>query len=329
MAEEEGDLLVLLLDAHLFDGALRDGGGSGSAHGAAGAAGGGREQAGVGTSGQLTPGELLEQVLYYVGAYCLLHDGNQLAVFVMGDRTCEPVYTLLADNEAVSAASGKLYQAVRDGVLRAVRQYQGAPAAAAAAAPTRTALSGALSRALCLIHRLTLLPGRSRSGAGHARPRVLVALGSPDTPSQYIPTMNAIFSAQRADVAVDALVLHPAGSAFMQQATHLTGGLHFHPSKSEASLQHMLQSLSADTATRAALAVQQPLGVDFRASCFCHKRAIDVGYVCCVCLSIFCRQAPSCFICGTEFTVAPGGQATGAAAAAVVGGAAAAKMPAV
>lgn len=29
--------------------------------------------------------------------------------------------------------------------------------------------------------------------------------------------------------------------------------------------------------------------VDFRASCFCHKDVVDVGYVCSVCLSSMCR----------------------------------------
>lgn len=48
--------------------------------------------------------------------------------------------------------------------------------------------------------------------------------------------------------------------------------------------------------------MHQPLGVDFRASCFCHKRTIDVGYVCSVCLAIFCKQMPSCLICGAAYS---------------------------
>ena len=42
--------------------------------------------------------------------------------------------------------------------------------------------------------------------------------------------------------------------------------------------------------------------VDFRAACFCHKRPVDLGYVCSACLSIFCRQLPACTTCGTEFS---------------------------
>jgi len=76
----------------------------------------------------------------------------------------------------------------------------------------------------------------------------------------------------------------------MTQAAHLTDGLYFHHTNRGSVLQLLLQSLSADTHTRRMLSIYQPLGVDFRASCFCHRSSIDVGYVCSVCLSIFCKQ---------------------------------------
>jgi hypothetical protein len=55
-------------------------------------------------------------------------------------------------------------------------------------------LSGALSRALCLISKAqSRAPAGGRKGP---RPRMLVLRGSPDATEQYIPTMNAIFAAQ-------------------------------------------------------------------------------------------------------------------------------------
>lgn len=102
----------------------------------------------------------------------------------------------------------------------------GAPAAAAAAdavagAPKDAALSAGLSRALCYIHRRQAAArggGAGGAGANTAaaigaaaarqlpKPRVLVIAAAADAPVQYIPTMNAIFSAQHAGVAIDALV---------------------------------------------------------------------------------------------------------------------------
>ncbi|KAK0533639.1 RNA polymerase II transcription factor B subunit 4 [Tilletia horrida] len=41
--------------------------------------------------------------------------------------------------------------------------------------------------------------------------------------------------------------------------------------------------------------------VDFRAACFCHRTVVDVGFVCSVCLSIFCEPRKECLICGSRF----------------------------
>lgn len=32
--------------------------------------------------------------------------------------------------------------------------------------------------------------------------------------------------------------------------------------------------------------------------CFCHKKTIDMGYICSVCLSIFCKHHKKCSTCG-------------------------------
>lgn len=87
------------------------------------------------------------------------------------------------------------------------------PPASQAAAQTRRAsagggaergpgaLAGALSRALCFIHKVQRPPPGAAAGAGAAalrqapKPRVLVLAGCPDVTSQYIAVMNAIFSA--------------------------------------------------------------------------------------------------------------------------------------
>ena len=45
--------------------------------------------------------------------------------------------------------------------------------------------------------------------------------------------------------------------------------------------------------------------LSFRAACFCHRQLIDVGFVCSVCLSIFCKFSPICTTCHTVFK-APG-----------------------
>ncbi len=79
-----------------------------------------------------------------------------------------------------------------------------------------------------------------------------------------------------------------------------------------------------DAGLRSHLSLPSAERVDYRAACFCHRELIDVslplttpklfvtnvcffqiGYVCSVCLSIFCKFSPMCTTCHTFFK-APG-----------------------
>ncbi len=71
-------------------------------------------------------------------------------------------------------------------------------------------------------------------------------------------------------------------------------------------MQYLLSVYVADTETHKLLQLPKPDAVDFKASCFCHKKAIDIGYVtrstlCSVCLSIFCQPTRECSTCSTKF----------------------------
>ena len=87
--------------------------------------------------------------------------------------------------------------------LSSPASYAGGPSSGSS-----VALSAALSCALCLIHRLKSAPSRTRPALS-SRPRILCLMGSPDVPMQYIPIMNAIFSAQVSDL-VSPLFKSPA-----------------------------------------------------------------------------------------------------------------------
>jgi transcription initiation factor TFIIH subunit 3 len=113
--------------------------------------------------------------------------------------------------------------------------------------------------------------------------------------------MNAIFCAKADRVAVDACLLGVGESAYLQQACALTGGTYLRPRRPAALLQYLLAVFVVDLSSRAALRLPTPRGVDFRASCFCHKAPVDVGYVCSVCLSIYCSECAACSTCGADY----------------------------
>jgi transcription initiation factor TFIIH subunit 3 len=58
--------------------------------------------------------------------------------------------------------------------------------------------------------------------------------------------------------------------------------------------------------------------VDFRAACFCHRNVVDTGFVCSICLSIFCEvpDGGECLTCGTKLALGTYGKRPVVAAAA-------------
>lgn len=233
------------------------------------------------------PDTLLQQVLTFVKTQLLLNERNHLCVMAV-----QPKSTPILFNTEHGAELQALSAVILERMLLLGKQQcpSGEPA-----------MSAALSRALCYINRFKP-KGTARN---YPKPRILCILGSADVSAQYIAVMNAIFSAQATGIVIDTVLMASEDSAFMQQAAHITGGMYIRPKQPSGLLEYLLGMFSADTNTRQMLNVYKPAGVDFRASCFCHKQTIDVGYVCSVCLSIFCTETAKklheCPTCGTSF----------------------------
>lgn len=200
---------------------------------------------------------------------------------------------------------------------------------------TTTLLSGALTLALAHINKTAILiPAAAASKDGKAsgagansgasagpagkgaaadakkgesdevglHARILVISVSDSSPAQYIPTMNAVFAAAHAGVAIDVLALRGAAT-FLQQAAYITRGTFLSPPPASAAephinalhtqglLAYLMLGFSAASARDVANALVAPSAdaVDFRAACFCHRRVVDTGFVCSICLSIFCE----------------------------------------
>ncbi|ATY60924.1 transcription factor TFIIH subunit Tfb4 [Cordyceps militaris CM01] len=181
---------------------------------------------------------------------------------------------------------------------------------------TTTQLSGALTLALCHTNKASRALGASDTAIHEAaqtsgttppspmKGRILVLSVSDSESSQYIPTMNAVFAAAHGRVAIDALAL--AGDAtFLQQACFNTGGVFLRAANPQGLLAYLMFGLVADTEAREALVAPTHDTVDFRAACFCHGNVVDTGFVCSICLSIFCELPDNaeCFTCGTKLAL--------------------------
>lgn len=196
---------------------------------------------------------------------------------------------------------------------------------------TTTLIGGALSTALAYISKSTIrhspvdpsltpdnpsaaladsdgTPGQQRVALTS---RILVLSVSGDLASQYIPVMNAIFAAQRQRVPIDILKL-AGDTVLLQQACDATGGIYMAPAAPQGLLQYLMMGFLADATARRALVLPAAGDVDFRAACFCHRDVVDVGFVCSVCLSIFCEPLPdaTCLTCGSHLSLSTAQTAT-------------------
>ncbi len=196
-----------------------------------------------------------------------------------------------------------------------------------------TSIAGALTLALTYINKTTLsLSSTTSSTAPNAdttlasetappalNPRILILSVSGDLAHQYIPIMNTIFACQRLSIPID--IAKIAGdTVFLQQASDATRGTYIKLEHPRGLLQYLMMGFLPDQTNRKYLVPPTAVGVDFRAACFCHRKVVDVGFVCSICLSselilfvawmrwqancvlVFCSppEGAICLTCGTH-----------------------------
>ncbi|XP_066459451.1 general transcription factor IIH subunit 3 isoform X1 [Eleutherodactylus coqui] len=163
---------------------------------------------------------------------------------------------------------------------------------------TDTVLAGSLAKALCYINRIS----KETKAGEEVKSRILVIKAAEDSALQYMNFMNVIFAAQKQNILIDACVLD-TDSGLLQQACDITGGLYLKIPQVNSLLQYLLWVFLPDPDQRSQLNLPPPVHVDYRAACFCHRNLIEIGYVCSVCLSIFCNFSPICTTCETAFKI--------------------------
>ncbi|KAK9841654.1 hypothetical protein WJX74_009570 [Apatococcus lobatus] len=234
----------------------------------------------------------LQQLVVFIQTFELFHEENMIVLLAAGDTdSCilyasEQLGSLLGWHQDTTLAAP-------DQIIRSLEEWKPADHKEGLEKP---AVSATLSRALCLLHKARATPATNK-----LLPRILCLHGSPDAASQYIAIMNCIFSAQRNNVVLDTCMLGSDNSAFLQQAAHLSGGIYLQQGSPPVLLQTLLTIFASSIHMRTFLRSPEQAGVDFRASCFCHKNLIDLGFVCSVCLSIFCQHQLECPTCGTVY----------------------------
>ncbi|KAI0266857.1 TFIIH subunit Tfb4/p34 [Gloeopeniophorella convolvens] len=249
----------------------------------------------------------LSHVLTFVNSHIAAHHENTLSVFGALPGKSVMLYSSLDagptnhNDPPADANSYRPFKLVNSIVAKSIQKELDLLGSLTAEPPV--ALVGSLTKALCYINRLAHPPAGSspEEVAASADPRILILSVSPDLSASYIPVMNSIFSAQKLKVTIDVCKVFGEETVFLQQAAHLTGGSYIYLERRDALLQYLIMSFLPPPAMRHIMSVPRQDKVDFRAACFCHKNIVDIGFVCSVCLSIFCSPVPVCSTCRTKF----------------------------
>ncbi|ORZ20888.1 TFIIH subunit Tfb4/p34 [Lobosporangium transversale] len=259
-------------------------------------------------SAPLSLNEALQHILAFMNAHLAGRHDNRLAVIASHVGASKFLYPELNGpipggrvGTKKDANAYQVFKVVNDAVQSGIAKLLQDPRPALEERDVGSSkIAASLSLGLCYINQAL-----KSDGMGHVRPRILVLTVSPDSSSDYIPIMNCIFSAQKANIPIDVCKIWGKDAVFLQQAAHITEGIYMKPSDPRGLLQILMFSFLPDMYSRNYLYLPGQDQVDFRAACFCHKKIVDIGYVCSVCLSIFCSFSPVCSTCRTKFAFQP------------------------
>ncbi|KAL8949467.1 MAG: hypothetical protein Q9222_004433 [Ikaeria aurantiellina] len=281
----------------------------------------------------------LSHLLVFINAHLACNNSNQICVIAAHPHRAEFLYpspsqsSAHAENgekESTSTATKDISEAAnhyRPFHLLQLTLIQSLTSLLTSTPPSSlqstpsVALSGALTLALTYTQRHLLSSSTSNpsittttatdptSSNQNLTPRILILSLSGDLSAQYIPLTNTIFACQRLSIPIDVAKL--AGDAvFLEQASDATRGTYLHIEHPRGLLQYLMMCFLPDQVSRGFLGSVGKQGVDFRAACFCHRRVVEVGFVCSVCLSIFCSppEGAVCLTCGTQLKLGNYGQ---------------------
>ncbi|KAF7490896.1 General transcription factor IIH subunit 3 [Sarcoptes scabiei] len=173
-------------------------------------------------------------------------------------------------------------------------------------------LAGSLAQALCLIH--------SYQNYNESARIIVFSLGADPTDtysSQYMKLINCFFAAQKINVLIDACAINlrreseessplsasledQFASSVLQQGCDLTGGRFIRIHKVGSILEHLFWCLTPSANERPQYVLPPKHQITPPAACCCHRKILDLGFVCSVCLSIYCQFSPFCSTCNSN-----------------------------
>jgi len=260
-------------------------------------------------SSTLPLSKAIANILVFINAHLAVNNANSVAVVASHSHRAVWLYPrppsssedVHMEDEIIGSIENankyRPFALIEKSVLTSLRELINTTTEDDVSTSTTTQMAGALTLALSCINKATI----SYSGGSiDSKPtlntdntelsvglqsRILVISVSGDLAHQYIPIMNSTFAAQRLRIPIDILKL-AGDTVFLQQASDATKGIYMQLRSPQGLLQYLMMAFLPDQSSRKHLVAPTEEVVDFRAACFCHKKVVDIGFVCSICLSI-------------------------------------------
>lgn len=252
----------------------------------------------------------MANLLVFINAHLAVNNANQVAVVASHSHRAVWLYPSFSStasedvdmndgvpNNLSDANKYRPFALIEDSLLTSLRHLISTTTETDVATTSTTQMAGALTLALSYINKATIIFTDTDTSSKPAptglentetsvglQSRILVVSVSGDLAHQYIPIMNTTFAAQRLRIPIDILKL-AGDTVFLQQASDATKGIYMQLRNPRGLLQYLMMAFLPDQTSRKHLITPTQDVVDFRAACFCHRRVVDVGFVCSICLS--------------------------------------------
>ncbi|KAF7829842.1 general transcription and DNA repair factor IIH subunit TFB4-like [Senna tora] len=170
-------------------------------------------------------GDGIEGVLAFFNSILLLSQLNQLVVIATGCNSCGSIYDSSVDSSHGSDTSGM--PAFYSNFLRKLEEFVARDEQLAKTLTQGPTSSSLLSGSLSM---------RSLFGVYVCKD---LQMDQNSMFLMYVAIMNAIFSAQRSTVPIDSCYIGSNNSAFLKQASYITGGIYYRPPQLDGLFQYL------------------------------------------------------------------------------------------
>lgn len=242
----------------------------------------------------------LDSIITFSNSHLMVDEKNELtliASFVSSNKVILSPKESIKPSNHIIPKNGQFEKfafvtdIVRNGIVELIKGNQNI-------AQDDCALASAIGMSLCMINNNKKSPSRILV--------VSCSIQSGSFAKQYMNLMNSFFAAQKINIPIDGCVYMKDESkrgSILEQGCDLTGGHYLNVPDIAGNLEYLIWIYLPSATIRETLLLPERKRANHRAVCFCHRNVIDIGYVCSVCLSIFCTFSPICSSCQTHFKI--------------------------